>query len=87
MNLIFSISNSKSLTPNKPHYTEVRHHNKCLKLVAEKFVLRAAHCTAQRCILPVSFRWICYWHSNKSGTRKQTGKMHLCALSDFFTAE
>ena len=34
---------------------------------------------AQRCDLPVFFRWIYYCHSSKS-TGKKIGKTHLCAL-------
>ena len=35
--------------------------------------------SAQRCVLPVFFRWIHYYDSNKS-TGKETGKTHLCAV-------
>ena len=35
--------------------------------------------SAQRCVLPFSFRWIHYCQSSKS-TGKETGKMHLCVV-------
>ena len=48
----------------------------------------AAHiiyCTAQRCVLPVFFRWIYYYGSNES-TGKETGKMQLCVVYCKLTA-
>ena len=37
--------------------------------------------TAQRCILPVFFRWI-YYYGNNESTGNEIGKTHLCALED-----
>ena len=61
----------ESMQTNKPKMYKLE---PFVSLMASNFCFRA-----QRCVLPVSFRWIYYYDNNKS-TRKETGKTHLCAV-------